>query len=101
MTASKHDTVSAIIATRNRPELLRRAIAAIIGQDYEGDIEIVVVFDQCEPDQTLLAELPAGVDNRSIKLTTNVRSTGLAGGRNSGVDFASGQWVAYLSLIHI
>ncbi len=83
--------VSAIIATRNRPELLRRAIDAIWNQDYKGEIEIVVVFDQCEPDETLVAE----ERNRSLKVTSNVRSQGLAGGRNSGVDYATGEWVAY------
>lgn len=88
---AKHEKVSAIIATRNRPELLRRAIDAIWNQDYEGEIEIVVVFDQCDPDESLVRE----EGNRSLKVTTNVRSQGLAGGRNSGVDFASGAWVAY------
>ena len=32
-------SVSAVVCTRDRPELLRKAIAAILGQDYEGRIE--------------------------------------------------------------
>ena len=47
-------SVSAVVCTRDRPELLRKAIAAILGQDYEGRIECIVVFDKSEPDQTLV-----------------------------------------------
>ncbi len=85
------DKVSVVIATRNRPKLLRRAIDAVWSQTYEGDIEIVAVFDQSEPDESLVRK----EGNREVKVTRNVRSQGLAGGRNSGVDFASGVWVAY------
>ncbi len=30
--------VSAVISTRNRPELLRRAVASVFSQDYAGEI---------------------------------------------------------------
>ena len=46
--------VSVVIATRDRPEMVREAIAAALGQDYPGPLEVVVVFDQSEPDATLL-----------------------------------------------
>ena len=42
--------VSTIIVTHNRPELLRKAIAAVRTQTYTGPIETIVVFDQEKPD---------------------------------------------------
>ena len=42
-------TVSVVVPTRHRPELLHRALVSILGQRYEGDIEVLVVFDQEDP----------------------------------------------------
>lgn len=84
-------SVSAVIATRDRPELLQRAIQAIVSQDYPGDLEIVVVFDQSDVDHDLANEQ---VD-RPIRVTANRRSPGLAGGRNSGIALATGELIAF------
>ena len=46
-------SVSVVITTRDRPELLRQAIDSVISQDYEGVVETVVVFDQTAPDTSL------------------------------------------------
>jgi glycosyltransferase involved in cell wall biosynthesis len=50
-------SVSVVIATRDRPELLRRAIDAVLAQEHPAPLEIVLVFDRSEPDLTL-AERP-------------------------------------------
>ncbi|MCP3994437.1 MAG: glycosyltransferase [bacterium] len=84
-------TVSAIIPTRNRPELLRRTIAAMLGQEGSHLHEILVVFDQSEPDQSLV-ELS---DTVPIRVITNARTPGLAGGRNTGIEAATGDWIAF------
>ena len=42
-------TVSVVVPTRQRPELLHRALVSILGQRYDGDIEVLVVFDQEDP----------------------------------------------------
>ena len=42
-------SVATIVATRDRPELLRQTLAAIDAQDYEGSITTIVIFDQTEP----------------------------------------------------
>ena len=84
--------VTAIVPTHNRPELMKRAVQSILDQKYAGDIEILVVFDACEPvlpDVTL-----AG--NRSIRALVNGRSRGLAGGRNTGILAARHDFVAFL-----
>ena len=46
-------SVATIVATRDRPELLRQTLAAIDAQDYEGSITTIVIFDQTEPDHSL------------------------------------------------
>ncbi len=83
--------VSAVIATHNRPELLREAIGRALDQDYVGKIEVVVVFDKSEPEH----ELEQESTTRAVKVITNTRTPGLAGARNSGIAHASGEWIAF------
>ncbi len=88
--------VSVVIATRDRPELLRRAIDAALTQDHPADLEVVIVFDRSEPDRSL--EVDRTTDDgcsRRIVVTTNDRSPGLAGARNSGVAKATHPWIAF------
>jgi glycosyltransferase involved in cell wall biosynthesis len=84
-------TVSVVVPTRDRPALLRRAVASILGQRYQGLIECVVVFDQSDPELTW-GELPA---NRRLRLVVNGRTPGLAGARNAGALAAEGALVAF------
>jgi Glycosyl transferase family 2 len=85
-------SVSAIIPTVDRPDALRRAVLSVLGQRYAGDIECLVVFDRTEPARPDVV-VPGG---RTLTLRRNVRTPGLAGTRNSGVDAASGEYVAFL-----
>lgn len=85
--------VSVVIATRgNRPEMLGEAIDAVIAQTYEGPIECVIVFDQTEPDLALVSD----DERRRVRVTTNSeRKPGLAGGRNTGILAATGDYIAF------
>ena len=83
--------VSVVIPTRDRPELVRRAIDSVFAQDHPGDIEVVVVFDQSPPDESLLREAPG----RWVRIVGNTRTPGLAGARNSGILAARGSLVAF------
>lgn len=93
--ASTSQAVSVVIATRDRPELLRRAIDAVIGQELAADLEIVVVFDRSEPDRSLETDDVVDGHARRIVVITNDRAPGLAGARNSGVAKASSPWIAF------
>ncbi|MEU4621590.1 glycosyltransferase family A protein [Actinoplanes sp. NPDC023801] len=73
-------SVGVVIPTRNRPELVRRAIAAVRGQRYPGELKVVVVYDQTEPDYLL-----ASTDGVPVLVLTNWRASGLAGARNTGL----------------
>jgi glycosyltransferase involved in cell wall biosynthesis len=83
--------VSVVVPTRDRPELLRRAVAAILGQTYQGTVECVVVFDQSEPSLSWGDPGPA----RRLVLVRNRRTPGLAGARNTGALAATGELVAF------
>lgn len=88
---TSHPTVTVVIATQNRPELLRQALDAVRKQDYPGDIEVQVVYDNHAPDHTLAV----GDAHRRVMLRTNTRTPGLAGARNSGILAANGELVAF------
>lgn len=89
--------IDVVVPTRDRPELLRECIRAILTQEYPGPIRVIVVYDQSEPDSTLSAEPDLGIDGarRRIEVTTNDRTPGLAGARNSGILTASAELVAF------
>lgn len=81
--------ITAIVATRGRPELAR-AIDAILADDYDGPLDVLVVFDHCEPDHTLARD-----GERPVRVLVNDRTPGLAGGRNTGLLQATGDLVAF------
>ena len=83
--------VDVVIATHNRPKLLRAALDAALAQTYHGRIAVTVVFDRSEPDHSL--ELQTA--DRSVRVISNQRSPGLAGARNSGIEAGSGDLVAF------
>lgn len=85
------DLVSVVIATRDRPQMVREAIDAVLAQDYAGPIEVILVFDQAEPDHSLARSEPG----LSVIVTTNAHSPGLAGARNTGIDASTGTFVAF------
>ncbi len=84
-------SVSVVIATHDRPQLLARAIEAVRTQDYAGVVECVVVFDRAEPD----AALARADELRPVQVIANDRTPGLAGARNSGAAAASGELLAF------
>jgi glycosyltransferase involved in cell wall biosynthesis len=83
--------VSVVIATRDRPEMLRAALAAVLDQGYEGEVEVVVVFDRTEPDRTLERTSPG----RRVRVLVNERAPGLPGARNTGIVSSHGEIVAF------
>ena len=83
--------VSVIVATRGRPQLLRRAVVSILGQAYPGALECVLVFDQTEP-ADVQVDVPSG---RRLRVLTNTRTPGLAGARNTGIAATDGALIAF------
>ncbi|KOX09008.1 glycosyltransferase family 2 protein [Micromonospora profundi] len=92
---TRQPTVSVVVPTRDRPELLRAALAAILAQEYAGGIEAVVVFDQSTPDESLTDLAGLTGPDRTVRVIRNQRTPGLAGARNSGTLAAEGELVAF------
>jgi glycosyltransferase involved in cell wall biosynthesis len=90
-TDERHPLVSVVVPTRGRPELVRETVASIVAQTYAGPIECLVVHDREEPDRTLAA---LSTPLRTVVVTTNLGTPGLAGGRNSGIDQSHGPLIA-------
>jgi glycosyltransferase involved in cell wall biosynthesis len=83
--------VSVVVPTRDRPQLLARALRSILDQRYDGDIEVLVIFDQSEA-RTIEIDAQKG---RRIRPLPNARAAGLAGARNTGILAAEAELVAF------
>lgn len=87
--------VTVVVATRDRPQLVVRAVESVLAQEYDGDLECVVVFDQSEPHPV---EVPSATAprRRLVLVRNDARTPGLAGARNTGVLTAAGEVVGFL-----
>jgi glycosyltransferase involved in cell wall biosynthesis len=84
--------ISAVIPTRNRPELVVRAVRSALKQTL-CDFEVVVIVDG--PDQATVGSL-AEIDDRRLRVIALPESVGGSDARNAGVQAARGEWVAFL-----
>jgi glycosyltransferase involved in cell wall biosynthesis len=85
------ERVSVVVATKDRPGLLERSVAAILAQDYAGEVECLVVYDHVDIREFDVPVRPG----RTERFLVNTRKPGLPGGRNSGIDAASGELIAF------
>ena len=94
---SKSDTaslplVSAVIPTRNRPELVRRAVRSALDQTYPN-LEVVVVVDG--PDPATVEALHTLHESR-LRVIALAENVGGSEARNIGAREAAGDWIAFL-----
>jgi glycosyltransferase involved in cell wall biosynthesis len=87
-----HTLVSVIIPTRNRPQLVLRAVRSALNQTYPH-LEVIVVVDG--PDPATNEALNTVVDER-LRVVAFDQSVGGSDARNKGVQHASGHWIAFL-----
>lgn len=82
--------VSVIIPTRNRPQMLREAIASIRAQTFT-DYELIVVVNGADTPLTAQSEeVAAGCKVMRLK------AAGIASSVNAAVAAARGEWLAFL-----
>ena len=84
--------VTAVIPTRNRPELVCRAVRSALAQTY-ANLEVVVVIDGPDPSTVQALEALNEPRLRVVALEENV---GGSEARNIGVRGAKGEWIALL-----
>ncbi len=75
--ARRYPSVGVVVPTRGRDQELRAAIAAILTQDYPGEVRVAVVSDGVELPRDLAGD-------PRVELLVNARTPGLAGTRNTG-----------------
>lgn len=82
--------ISVVLATRDRPEALGRAIASVVAQRYRN-WELIVVDDGTVPETRAVV---ARTDDRRVRLAEGPRS-GLSAARNAGLADSEGEIVCY------
>ena len=93
MTTMPHtEKVTVVIPTRNRPDMVTRAVHSALAQTY-ADIEVIVVVDG--PDPATVTALDTVADPRLTVLALE-KNIGAANARNLGVERAAGAWIAFL-----
>jgi hypothetical protein len=94
---AKGPALSVVISTWNRKDLVTQAIDSVIGQEYEGPLEIVVV-DDGSTDGTI-QELSARYAARTLPSNRRLiihskPHTGITGTIAKGIELSSGDYVA-------
>ncbi len=92
MTETKNKpTVSIIIPTYNRRQLIARSIESVLNQTYR-DFELIVV-DDGSTDGT--SEVVAGFNDQRIRYIRHEKNRGEAAARNTGIKAARCDYIAY------
>ncbi|MGK7911384.1 MAG: glycosyltransferase family 2 protein [Synechococcus sp.] len=84
--------ISVLIPTRNRPELVKRAIASVQAQTFTN-FEILVTIDG--PDSKT-EQVLASISEPRLRWIVHPENRGLPSARLTGVENALGEWIAYL-----
>ncbi|MFZ0746383.1 MAG: glycosyltransferase family 2 protein [Terracidiphilus sp.] len=92
MTLMKDPIVSVVIPTRNRPDLVVRAVNSALRQTFR-DLDVVVVIDG--PDGPTAAAL-GNIPDRRLRVIELAQSVRGAEARNIGAREARGKWIAFL-----
>ena len=89
-------SVSAVIPTRNRPEMVVAAVESALAQTH-GPLEVIVVVDGPDPPTVAaLEDLRKRTGDSRLRILALAESHGGAEARNLGVREARGAWVAFL-----
>jgi glycosyltransferase involved in cell wall biosynthesis len=84
-------TVTVIVPTRNRVELLRQTLDAVLGQ--VGVALEVVVVDEGSTDET--PAMLAALDDPRVRSIRHDEPKGVSAARNAGLALATAPWVAW------
>lgn len=94
VTAEHSPTVSIIIATWNRSQVLRHAIQSVIASTF-ADWELIVVGDACTDDTSECIASFGDPRIRFVNLPTNCGDQ--SGPNNHGITLARGRFIAFLN----
>ena len=86
--------VSVVLPTRNRVDLIPRAVTSVLAQS-EKDLELIVIDDASEDGTSEYLAAVARRDSR-VHVVRNAAPQGGAGARNEGIAGCRGKWIAFL-----
>ncbi|QLD87073.1 glycosyltransferase family 2 protein [Natronomonas halophila] len=91
---SSEPTVSVVIPTYDRPEMLRRAVESVVAQTYDR-IELVVVDGpSTHPASDVVDDVDGEFDR--VQCVRNDEKEGVTAARNTGLALATGTYIAFL-----
>jgi glycosyltransferase involved in cell wall biosynthesis len=85
-------TVSVVIPTYNRTDILPRAIESVLAQTYD-DLELVVVDDGSSEDVESVVDR---YDDHRVRYIAHEENRGANAARNTGIEAADGDYLAFL-----
>ena len=85
-------SVSVIIPTYNRSQILKRAVISVLNQSYQ-DFEVVVV-DDASTDET--TEVVRKFEDKRIKYIRHKQNRGAPAARNTGLQVSNSEYIAFL-----
>lgn len=83
--------ISVVLPTYNRARLIAGSVFSVLGQSF-GDLELVIVDDGSTDDT---ATVVAGFADPRVRYIRRERNGGVAAARNTGVQVARGQYLAF------
>ena len=87
-------TVSVVIPTRNRADVLKaHALPSALAQ-RDVDVEVVVVDDGSDDDDDRRAL--EGLTDSRVRVVRHATREGQSRARNTGIEAALGEWIAFL-----
>lgn len=86
--------VSIIVPAYNLSDLIAETLDSILSQSFTN-FEVLVV-DDASTDNTRSIIKAFNDKDKRIKLLSNVYTKGVSGARNTGIDEATGEWMAFL-----
>ena len=90
---SSEPTVSVVIPTRNRAEVLKtHALPSALAQ-RDVDVEVVVVDDGSDEDDRRAME---NLTDSRVRVVRHATREGQSRARNTGIEAARGEWIAFL-----
>ncbi len=90
--------ISIVIPVYKVEEYIERCIQSVISQDYQGDLECLLI-DDCTPDNScaIIGNILDKYDGPiKFRLLHHEKNRGLSAARNTGIDNAQGDYIYFL-----